>query len=145
MYERIYSIGCFNYFHKGHIALLNKMRKYGKELIIGIHDDSSIKQIKNSSQEKHQPIEIRLKNVKKYADRVYVIPSKDPSFFLKCMLLETDNKKNACYIRADNIKNFPGKQIVENKIDIKFLPYTIGINPAEIRKFLMDNKSMKIN
>ena len=138
MYERIYSIGCFDFFHKGHIALLETMRTYGNELIIGIHDDSSIEQLKNLSSKQHQPIEIRLQNLKEYADRVYVIPSKDPSLFLKCMLLDTDNKENACYIRADDMKNFPGKQIVENKIDIKFVPYTKGVSSTEIRKQLND-------
>lgn len=137
MYDRIYSIGCFDFFHQGHINLLQTMRKYGKELIIGIHDDASIEKLKKLSIEQHQPLSIRMKNLKEYADRVYVIPHTDPSLFLECMLLESDNLNNACYIRAEDMKEFPGKQIVENRISIQYLPYTQGISSTEIRKTKM--------
>lgn len=140
MFDRIYSIGCFDYFHQGHINLLNTMRFYGKELIIGIHDDCSIEQLKNLSPTDHQPLTLRISNVKKYADRVYVIPAKDPSLYLQCMLLKEDTKDNACYIRADDMKKFPGKHIIDNKISIKYLPYTKNISSTQIRK---QNKLLK--
>jgi D-beta-D-heptose 7-phosphate kinase/D-beta-D-heptose 1-phosphate adenosyltransferase len=46
MYEYIFTIGCFDRLHKGHIKLLNQLKSECKKLIIGIHDNNSIEQIK---------------------------------------------------------------------------------------------------
>ena len=39
----IFTIGCFDKFHKGHIKLLENMQKQGEKIIIGLHDNNSIK------------------------------------------------------------------------------------------------------
>jgi len=132
-YERIYTVGCFDYFHCGHINLLNKMRKYGNCIIVGIHDDKSIEQLKNLKPNEHQPLKIRMENIKQYADVVFVVPNKDPTFFLECVVQDIDNRDNACFIRANDMLNFPGKTFIENKISIKFVPYTKGISSTQIR------------
>lgn len=134
MYERIYSIGCFDYFHEGHKILLNKMKDQCKELIIGIHDDVSIEKLKNLKPSDHQNILKRMANVKQHADMVFIVPDCDPSFYLKCVLRENDNKENACYMRANDMPNFPGKQVVQDRISIEYLPYTDGISSTQIRK-----------
>ena len=46
MYNTVYTVGCFDWFHKGHEILLNTLKTYGKKLIVGIHDDSSLEQLK---------------------------------------------------------------------------------------------------
>ena len=134
LYDRVYTIGCFDWLHDGHIKLLAKLKGYGKRVIVGIHDDRSIEQLKNLSPDEHQTIDVRMKNVKKYVDFVYVIPDKDPTLFLECVLQEDDNKDNACFIRADDMPNFPGRKLIENRISIMFLPYTEGISSTMIRK-----------
>lgn len=134
-YERIYTIGCFDYFHYGHQKLLEDMKKRGKIIIVGIHDDDSLEKLKNLSIDEHQPIKTRLSNVKKYADIVYVIPDKNPTFYLDCILRNDDNKKTSCYIRGDDMPNFPGRELVENRISLEFLPYTVGISSTQIRNF----------
>lgn len=138
MYDEVYSIGCFDHFHYGHKNILNYMKTIGKKLIIGVHDDESIRKLKNLSKEEHDIIDVRIKNVKKYADQVYVIPSTKPDLFLECMINKENNKK--VYIRADDMKQFPGRNIVEdNNIDILFAKYTKGISSTLIRKNLKLN------
>ena len=73
-------------------------------------------------------------NVKQYADVVFVIPDKDPTFFLKCIITNDDNKQNACFIRGDDMLNFPGRELIENIMSIHFLHYTEGISSTNIRK-----------
>jgi cytidyltransferase-like protein len=45
--DYVFSIGCFDVFHEGHIKLFANMRLYGKELVIGVHDDPSIQLLKH--------------------------------------------------------------------------------------------------
>ncbi|KAI8759564.1 hypothetical protein BgiBS90_031594, partial [Biomphalaria glabrata] len=64
--ERVYTVGCFDLFHYGHIRLLKEMRKYGKKVIVGVHDSRSIYQLK-----KRVPVDstvTRMRNVKEFAD-----------------------------------------------------------------------------
>jgi rfaE bifunctional protein nucleotidyltransferase chain/domain len=42
----VFTNGCFDIIHRGHIEYLNKAKKLGDVLIIGINSDSSIKKIK---------------------------------------------------------------------------------------------------
>ena len=46
MYEYIFTIGCFDRLHKGHIKLLKQLKSECNKLIIGIHYNYSIDQIK---------------------------------------------------------------------------------------------------
>ena len=49
----VFTNGCFDLLHRGHLDLLNKSSKYGDVLIVGLNSDSSIKKIKGPS----RPIE----------------------------------------------------------------------------------------
>ena len=44
----VFTNGCFDLIHKGHIALLNKARKAGDVLIVGVNDDESTKKVKGN-------------------------------------------------------------------------------------------------
>jgi len=44
----VFTNGCFDIIHKGHIALLNKAREAGDVLIVGVNNDNSIKKLKGS-------------------------------------------------------------------------------------------------
>ena len=49
MFDYIFTIGCFDKLHKGHIKLLETMQKQTKKIIVGLHDNSSIEKIKKIS------------------------------------------------------------------------------------------------
>ena len=134
MYDRVYTIGCFDFFHYGHKRLLERLKQKGDKLIVGVHDDSSIEKLKNLKPDEHDPIETRMNNVKQIADIVYVIPDTDPTFYLKCIVRDDDNMENSCFMRGDDMPNFPGKDFVENKISIEYLSYTQGISSTKIRE-----------
>ena len=42
----VFTNGCFDIIHKGHIAILNKAREAGDVLIVGVNNDSSIRKLK---------------------------------------------------------------------------------------------------
>ena len=66
--DKVYTVGCFDLFHHGHVELLKRMRNYGKRVVVGVHDSRSIYKLKN-----RVPVdstEKRMLNVKAYADEV---------------------------------------------------------------------------
>lgn len=42
----VFTNGCFDLIHKGHVALLNQARRAGDVLIVGVNDDESVKKVK---------------------------------------------------------------------------------------------------
>ena len=130
-YDTIYSVGCFDHFHLGHNILLSKMQKRCKRLIIGVHDDNSIEKLKNLKPNEHEDIYTRMDSVKRYADHVFIIPDVDPTFYLKCIV---GDYENACYMRGDDMIDFPGKAFIESLMPIEYLEYTKEISSTMIRK-----------
>ena len=66
--DKVYTVGCFDLFHNGHVRLIARMRELGKKVYVGVHDSRSIYKLKN-----RVPVdstEKRMLNVKKYADEV---------------------------------------------------------------------------
>lgn len=77
MFEYIFTIGCFDKFHKGHIKLLENMKIRGEKIIVGLHDNSSINKLKNVTD--IDLYESRKKNLEKYADDIFIINDVDPT------------------------------------------------------------------
>src|SRR5438093_12606509 len=42
----VFTNGCFDILHSGHISLLQKARKFGDGLVVGINSDASVARIK---------------------------------------------------------------------------------------------------
>ena len=49
----VFTNGCFDLLHEGHLHLLKEAKKLGDILIIGINDDASVKRLKGNT----RPIE----------------------------------------------------------------------------------------
>lgn len=43
--DKIYTVGCFDLFHHGHVKLIQRMREFGKKVIIGVHDSRRLVKI----------------------------------------------------------------------------------------------------
>lgn len=119
--DKVYTVGCFDLFHHGHIKLIQRMRKIGKIVVVGVHDSRSIYKLKN-----RVPVDsttLRMINVKSHADVVFCISGTDPSNYMTCIVNLKDNE-TALYVRGDDMPDFPSKTVVENLMPIKYLPYT---------------------
>lgn len=87
MFEYIFTIGCFDKFHKGHIKLLKNMKEKTEKIIIGLHDNNSISKIKNITD--IDSFDNRKKNLEKYAYDVFIIDDVDPTNAIKEYLNKT--------------------------------------------------------
>eukprot|EP00128_Syssomonas_multiformis_P014925 Colp12_sorted_trinity150504_noHs@35475 len=138
-----YTIGCFDMLHKGHIRLFNNMRRFGKKLVVGIHDDESIIRLK-----RRVPMEdtaTRVANVAKYAEHVYVIRGTDPTPFIEEVILHMkahygQTYDNAVYIRGDDMPRFPSRDLVEQHMRVILLPYTVGVSSTLLRKQILEQE-----
>ena len=75
----VFTNGCFDLLHKGHLDLLNESSKYGDILIIGLNSDSSVKKLKGVS----RPVEDEMKRSQKlmalnYVDHVIIFKQLTP-------------------------------------------------------------------
>ncbi|CAF0863284.1 unnamed protein product [Adineta steineri] len=134
--DKVYTIGCFDLFHEGHRLLLQRMRQFGREVIVGVHDSRSIHKLK--SRVPVDGTETRMVNVKRYADQVYCVAGTDPSSFVQCIVYLRENE-TALYVRGDDMADFPSKHVVEELMPVKFLPYTNGVSSTKLRQELFSH------
>ncbi|XP_060570081.1 uncharacterized protein LOC132728455 [Ruditapes philippinarum] len=129
--DKIYTVGCFDLFHEGHIILMERLKELGSQVIVGVHDSRSIFKLK-----RRVPIDSthkRMANVKKYADVVYCISGTDPTPFLKCMF-DAEEPVTSMYVRGDDMPNFPARKYIEEVMPVHFLPYSEFVSSTKIRK-----------
>jgi len=121
--RKVYTIGCFDLFHRGHSNMLRSLREFGYFIVAGIHDDESYFKLKNKYTIDN--VETRMENVKPFVDQLYVIPSTKPEIYLKSMVSEQDILSGACcYARGDDMLQFPGREWVESVMPVHFVPRT---------------------
>lgn len=134
--DKVYTVGCFDLFHEGHRLLLLRMRQFGREVIVGVHDSRSIFKLKS-----RVPIdgtEKRMINVKTYADQVYCVAATDPAAFVTC-IVHLKEDETAIYVRGDDMADFPSRHVVEELMPVRFLPYTNGISSTKLRQELFSH------
>lgn len=130
--RKVYTIGCFDLFHRGHQNVLLSLREFGAYIIVGIHDDNSYFQLKNKYAIDN--LDVRMKNVKPFADQIYVIPSTDPLKYTQSMVSDQDIANGSCcYARGDDMLNFPSREWVESVMPVHFVPRTESCSSTLIR------------
>ena len=130
--RKVYTIGCFDLFHRGHQNILMSLREFGYFIVAGIHCDESYFKLKNKYTIDN--LETRMMNVKPFVDQMYVIPSTDPNLYLKSMVSEQDIMTGSCcYARGDDMLQFPGREWVESVMPVHFVPRTESCSSTLIR------------
>lgn len=130
--RKVYTIGCFDLFHRGHQNVLVSLREFGAYIVAGIHDDESYFKLKNKYTIDN--LETRMEMVKPYVDQLFVIPSTDPLPYIKNMISDQDVANGSCcYARGDDMLNFPAREFVESVMPVHFVPRTEACSSTLIR------------
>lgn len=69
----VFTNGCFDLLHEGHLHLLKEAKKLGDILIIGINDDASVKRLKGNTRPVEQ-LETRILHLNNTGLADFVIP-----------------------------------------------------------------------
>jgi len=136
--KKVYTIGCFDVFHRGHENLFRAMREFGNFIVVGIHDDSSYFKLKN----KHpvDNLEIRMNNIKPFVDIIFVIPATEPTPYIKAAVSQHDiDKHQVCYVRGEDMPDFPSRAWVEATMPVHLLPRSEGVSSTLLRTIYHDN------
>ena len=127
----VFTNGCFDLLHQGHLDLLTKASTYGDILIVGLNSDSSVRKIKG----KERPIEnekIRSKNLLKlkYVNYVIIFNSETPQDLIKTIM------PNVLVKGGDyNDTTIVGsKEVISNGGKVKIIPLTEGYSTSSIIK-----------
>lgn len=138
----VFTVGCFDTLHEGHINLFNKMAEEAKldsydnpRFWVFIHDDYSI--LKNKGRLPIQDLKHRSTNldILKITHSIEV-NNPDPTPEIKSFV-EKNKGRSMVYMRGDDWVDFPGKKyLVEAGIPIKYVLYTEGVSTTLIRKSL---------
>ena len=86
-YQIVFTNGCFDILHKGHIEMLNASAELGDKLIVGVNSDSSIKKLKGDS----RPIldernRLALVSSLKFVDAVILFTEQTPLDLIKVIV-----------------------------------------------------------
>ena len=127
----VFTNGCFDLLHKGHIDLLNKASTYGDILIVGLNSDCSVKKLKG----RERPIEnerMRSKNLLNIQSVNYVIifDKETPQDLVKIIMPDV-LVKGGDY----NVNNIVGaKEVISNGGRVEIVPLTDGYSTSSIIK-----------
>ena len=125
----VFTNGCFDLLHKGHLDLLNESSKYGDILIIGLNSDSSVKKLKGAS----RPVEDEIKRSQNlmalnYVDHVIIFkqltPRKLISELKPDVLVKGGDYELNKIVGAD--------EVVSNGGIVKIIPLTPGFSTTSI-------------
>ena len=129
----VFTNGCFDLLHKGHLDLLNKSSEYGDILIVGLNSDSSVKKLKGAS----RPVEDEMIRSQKlmalnYVDHVIIFkqitPKKLISKLKPDVLVKGGDYELNKIVGAD--------EVVLNGGIVKVIPLTPGFSTTSIIKKL---------
>ena len=118
----VFTNGCFDLLHQGHIDLLSKAYSYGDILIVGLNSDRSVRQIKG----KNRPIQnesVRSKNLLnlKYVNYVIIFDSETPH-----VLVKGGDYNKSTIVGA--------KEVIANGGRVEIVPLTQGYSTSAIIK-----------
>jgi len=121
----VFTNGCFDIIHKGHVELLEHARKLGDYLLVGLNSDTSVRSLKGNERPIN-PVDARIAVLSAicFVDGIVVFDQTTPYELLSvvqpCILV-----KGGDYIKQDVI----GKEFVSEVVTI---PFVAGCSTTKI-------------
>ena len=131
----VFTNGCFDIIHKGHVTYLNEAKKLGDILIIGLNSDASVKRLKGPD----RPINNEL-------DRQYVMSQLKPVDFVEIFTEDTPLNlilkiKPKVLVKGGDWKIdqiVGGKEVIQNGGDVFSLNFVDGYSTTSIIQKIQD-------
>jgi rfaE bifunctional protein nucleotidyltransferase chain/domain len=137
----VFTNGCFDLFHYGHLVSLRKAKKYGDILIVGVNSDSSVKKLKG----KNRPVFSQKERVSiicslEFVDYCVIFKEETPEKIIKFLkpdiIIKGSDYKEEQVVGYDFVKRYGGKVVL--------LPLVKGFSTTEIIKKIK-NENLKDN
>lgn len=125
----VFTNGCFDLIHVGHLRTFIEAKRMGDLLIVGINSDRSVKAIKGETRPLiSEQDRAELISALKPIDYVIIFDEINVSHLLETI-------KPDIYVKGGDytLENLPEKEtIVRNNIEVKFIPLVAGISTTEL-------------
>ena len=129
--KTVFTNGCFDILHVGHVRYLRESSKYGDILIVGLNSDISVKKIKGDSRPiKNENDRAEILAELECVDFVVIFNEESPSKLI-------DELKPDIYTKgADySLETLPERDVVlKNNIEVKFIKFVEGKSTTNIIK-----------
>ncbi len=130
----VFTNGCFDIIHPGHIYLLKKAKTFGDVLIVGLNSDSSVSAIKKGRPINNFEFRAKVLDSLKFVDFVCGFSERTPLELIKKIkpdvLVKGGDWKEAEVVGADFVRKRGGV--------VKVVPYKKGYSTTEIIKRIAD-------
>lgn len=126
----IFTNGCFDILHRGHVSLLKYCHELGEEVVVGLNSDTSVKRIKGNSRpiNSEQDRKFMLESIK-YVDKVIVFNEETPYNLIK------DLKPDIIVKGGDYT---PDKVVGGDLCEVKIFQYVNGYSTTKAIQDLTD-------
>lgn len=116
-YDIVFTNGCFDIIHKGHLKLLEYCKSIGKKVIVGLNSDNSIKILKGKDRPINNEEERKLLLISlKFVDEVIIFDEETPINLINKIKPDVI-VKGGDYQQSEVIGNEVAKVIIFNTVD----------------------------
>lgn len=127
----VFTNGCFDILHAGHVDYLEKAAKLGDVLILGINDDDSVKRLKGESRPIHSlSNRIKVMSALEAIDFVVAFSEDTPIELIK--LINPDTLVKGGDYTIENIVG--AKHVLEQGGEVKTIDFVINTSTTNIIK-----------
>ncbi|WP_292460115.1 D-glycero-beta-D-manno-heptose 1-phosphate adenylyltransferase [Methanothermococcus sp.] len=133
--EIVFTNGCFDIVHKGHVEYLNHAKRFGDVLIVGINSDESIKKIKRDKRP-IIPLESRVYILDNLKSIDFVVPFDEETPINLIKIIKPDiHVKGGDY----NEEDLPESKIIkEYGGKVKIIPLIEGFSTTNIIEWVLE-------
>jgi len=121
----VFTNGCFDLLHAGHVTYLEEARGFGDVLVVGVNSDSSVRRIKGSERP-IVPLEQRMAVLAALEAVDYVVPFEEDTPYELIALLRPHTLVKGGDWRAEEVV---GRELVE---EVRIIPYLEGVSTSGI-------------
>jgi D-beta-D-heptose 7-phosphate kinase/D-beta-D-heptose 1-phosphate adenosyltransferase len=125
----VFTNGCFDILHQGHIYTINQAAQFGDILIVGVNSDNSVKKLKGNDrpiQDEHSRMLIMASQ--HYIDFVVLFDEETPLELIKTIMPDV-LVKGGDYM-AEKVVGY--KEVTENGGRIEIIPFVEGFSTTGI-------------
>ena len=128
-YKLVFTNGCFDLLHKGHLDLLLNAAAFGDKLLVGLNSDTSVKKLKGNSRpiQNEKTRAIKLLELK-YVDHVIIFEDLTPQNLIHTISPDV-LVKGGDYTKNEIVG---AKHVISRGGVVKIIPLTPGFSTTSI-------------
>ncbi len=134
--KTVFTNGCFDIIHIGHVRYLKASKQYGDILIVGLNSDSSVKKLKGDSRPvNNQNDRAEILSEFNFVDYVIIFDENSPAYLLD--RIKPDIYTKGADYTMDNLPEAP--VVIKNNIEVHFINFVEGKSTTNILNKIRQN------